>query len=87
MIGGGKCARCGAEDSMFWYPYGFGMATIPSVADHNIDRCQYFMLCDSCQSAFVDFMKMRIKNPYFDIEKLKKLMDAEPMQLDPEVKE
>ena len=54
---GGKCSRCGAEDSMFWYPYAFGVAPIPSVVDRAIDRCQYFQLCDRCQGQFVTFMR------------------------------
>ena len=83
----GRCERCGAEDSMFWYPYAFGVAPIPSVTDRCVDRCQYFQLCDSCQAAFVDFMKMKIDNPYFDTKKLKELMDSEPMEFVPEVKE
>ena len=57
----GKCSRCGSEESMFWYPYAFGVAPIPSVTDRYVDKCQYFMLCDSCQQAFVDFMEMRIR--------------------------
>ncbi len=52
----GKCSRCGAEDSMFWYPYAFGVAPIPNIADRTVDRCQYFMLCDDCQVDFVNFM-------------------------------
>ncbi len=57
----GKCSRCGAEESMFWYPYAFGVAPIPSVTDRYVDRGQYFTLCDSCQHAFTDFMEMRIR--------------------------
>lgn len=51
-----KCYRCGGEKSKFWYPYAFGMACIPNITDHSIDRSQYFMLCDVCQAAFVRFM-------------------------------
>lgn len=52
-----KCYRCGAEDSKFWYPYAFGMACIPIVANPGVDRTQYFTLCDVCQEAFVRFMR------------------------------
>ncbi len=86
----GGCARCGAEDSMFWYPYAFGVAPIPSVTDRCVDRSQYFMLCDSCQAAFVDFMRMKIEikmNPHCDIESLKKALDGRPMPFTPEVDE
>ena len=87
MITFGKCARCGAEDSMFWSPYAFGVAPIPSVADRNIDRCQYFNLCDKCQQEFTEFMHNK-RWPFFDTEKLKELMEkAEPMPFVPEVKE
>lgn len=58
----GKCSRCGTEESMFWYPYAFGVAPIPSVTDRYVDRGQYFTLCDGCQHAFTDFMEMRIYN-------------------------
>ena len=74
----GRCDRCGAEDSMFWYPYAFGMTPMPSVTDRCIDRSQYFQLCDSCQATFVDFMKMKIEikmNPWYDVNNLKKLID------------
>lgn len=46
----GTCVRCGAEESMFWYPYAFGMGST------NYDRTQYFTLCDKCHQEFVDFM-------------------------------
>ena len=78
MICGGKCSRCGAEDSMFWYPYAFGVAPIPSVVDHNIDHAQYFNLCDKCQQEFTDFMHNE-RWPYFDIEKLKEMTDKSPI--------
>lgn len=75
----GICARCGAEDSMFWYPYAFGVAPIPSVVDRGIDRSQYFMLCDKCQMDFVNFMHNRgpviFNMKDMDPEELKKLMD------------
>ena len=57
----GKCSRCGTEESMFWYPYAFGVAPSPSVTDRYVDRGQYFTLCDDCQHAFIDFMEMRIR--------------------------
>ena len=79
----GICARCGAKDSMFWYPYAFGVAPIPSVTDSRIDRSQYFMLCDDCQAAFVNFMRNR-GWPYFDREKLN---DEMIPVIVPEVKE
>lgn len=71
----GKCTRCGAEDSMFWYPYAFGVAPIPNPADPRglLDRTQYFMLCDKCQQEFTDFMHKI--GPWFDAGKLKKLLD------------
>ena len=86
----GICARCGAKDSMFWYPYAFGVAPIPSVTDSRIDRSQYFMLCDDCQVRFVDFMKMKIEikmNPYYDVNNLKKRVDETEPVIVPEVKE
>ena len=83
---GGICARCGANDSMFWYPYAFGVAPIPSVTDPRIDRSQYFMLCDDCRMKFTEFMRNK-SYPFFDTEKLKKMMDSEPMEFVPEVKE
>lgn len=83
----GKCSRCGADDSMFWYPYAFGVAPIPSGPERLVDRSQYFMLCDKCQQDFVDFMHNK-RWPFFDGEKLKEMMDAEPMPIVvPEVKE
>ena len=85
---GGKCARCGDEKSMFWYPYAFGMAPIPSVTDRYTDRAQYFNLCDKCQADFVDFMNMKIEikmNPYYDVNNLKKLMDDKTVPFTPEV--
>ena len=72
------CSRCGAEESMFWYPYAFGMAPIPSVVDRNIDRAQYFNLCDKCQQEFVDFMHNE-KWPNFDPEKLKEMIESSPI--------
>ena len=51
------CSRCGTEISIFWYPYAFGVAPIPSPAERCIDRSQYFMLCDVCQIKFVEFMR------------------------------
>ena len=71
---GGKCSRCGAEDSMFWYPYAFGVAPIPSPTDRCIDRSQYFNLCDKCQHDFVEFMHNK-KWPFFDVDKLKEQLD------------
>ena len=83
----GTCTRCGAEESIFWYPYAFTMAPIPSVVDRNFDRAQYFNLCDKCQQEFVDFMHNK-HWPFFDAEKLKELMDdSKPMIFTPEVKE
>lgn len=87
----GTCDRCGAEESMFWYPYAFGVAPIPSVVDRNIDRAQYFTLCDKCQQEFTEFMHN--KNwPFFDAEKLQKMIDdTKPVvfrpEMNPEVKE
>lgn len=79
MMSKGTCSRCGAEESMFWYPYAFGVAPIPSVVERNIDRAQYFNLCDKCQQEFVDFMHNE-KWPSFDTEKvLKELADSKPM--------
>lgn len=83
---GGKCARCGADDSMFWYPYAFGVAPIPSVTDPRIDRSQYFMLCDDCQMKFTAFMRNKIY-PFFDAEKLNKMMDETKPVILPEVDE
>ena len=77
----GKCARCGTEDSMFWYPYAFGMAPIPDIAGRiGMDRSQYFNLCDKCQQEFTDFMHNK-RWPFFDADKLKEMMDAEPMPI------
>ena len=73
MMNKGTCSRCGTEESMFWYPYAFGVAPIPSVVDHNIDRAQYFNLCDKCQQEFTDFMHNE-KWPFFDTEKVLKEM-------------
>ena len=69
---GGKCSRCGADDSMFWYPYAFGMIPISSMERPNLDRSEYFMLCDSCQAAFVNFMHMKLQ--YCEIENIRKAM-------------
>lgn len=78
-----KCSRCGAEDSMFWYPYAFGVAPIPSVADRNIDRAQYFNLCDKCQQEFTEFMHNTKLVIYpeldIDIKKLEELMKEQPV--------
>lgn len=78
-----KCSRCGAEDSMFWYPYAFGVAPIPSVADRNIDRAQYYNLCDKCQQEFVEFMRnakeLNFIDAVIDVEKLKELLDKPPI--------
>ena len=52
----GICTRCGAEESVFWYPYAFAMAPAPTTMDRTFDRAQYFTLCDKCQKEFVDFM-------------------------------
>ena len=64
----GKCDRCGAEDSMFWYPYAFGVAPIPDIAGRiGMDRSQYFNLCDTCQCDFVKFMSktsFQLAHPY-----------------------
>ena len=46
----GTCARCGAEESMFWYPYAFWTGTT------SYERMQNFTLCDKCHQEFVDFM-------------------------------
>ena len=45
----GTCSRCGTEESIFWYPYGFAVSPLPSVRDCSLDRTQYFTLCDKCQ--------------------------------------
>ena len=73
-----KCNRCGTEESMFWYPYAFGVAPIPSVADRNIDRAQYFNLCDKCQQEFTEFMQ-NTNYPFLSAEKLKELIDSQPI--------
>lgn len=57
-----NCYRCGTEESKFWYPYAFGMSCIPAITDPHIDRSQYFMLCDNCQSAFVNFMRNKCES-------------------------
>ena len=54
---GGKCARCGAEESVFWYPYAFGVAPVPDITSHMIMDCQRYMLCDVCQEQFMRFMR------------------------------
>ena len=75
----GMCSRCGTDESMFWYPYAFGVAPIPYVAaDRNIDRTQYFNLCDKCQQEFTEFMQ-NTNYPFIDAEKLKKLIENEPI--------
>jgi len=53
---GGKCSRCGAEDSMFWYPYAFGVAPLPNIGAMSYKDCQFYVLCDRCQTQFVTFM-------------------------------
>lgn len=70
----GTCSRCGAEESIFWYPYGFAVAPLPSIRDNTINRTQYFTLCDKCQQEFTDFMHNE-KWPFFDVEKVKEMMD------------
>ena len=74
------CGRCGAEESIFWYPYAFGMAPIPSVVDRTIDRAQYFTLCDECQREFVDFMhnakRDAPEDADIDVEKIKELING-----------
>lgn len=83
----GECRRCGTEDSMFWYPYAFGVAPIPDpAAVRTYDHCQRYMLCDKCQQEFVDFMHNK-RWPFFDADRLKEMMDAEPMPIIPEVRE
>ena len=58
----GTCIRCGAEESMFWYPFAFGVAPIPSsMADRSYDRAQYYSLCDKCYREFIDFMYKEVK--------------------------
>ena len=78
-----KCSRCGAEDSMFWYPYAFGVAPIPSVVDRCTDRAQYFNLCDKCQRGFVDFMhntKLVIYPEHdIDTKKLEEMIKGQPV--------
>ncbi len=82
-----KCNRCGAEDSMFWYPYAFGVAPFPDPVSGRIyDNAQRFMLCDRCQEQFVDFMRNK-RWPWFDSEKLKEAMDSEPLPFVQEAKE
>ncbi len=76
----GTCSRCGAEESIFWYPYGFGVAPIPSIVDRTIDRAQYFTLCDKCQREFTEFMQ-NTNYPFFDAESLKKMLDEKPMTI------
>lgn len=79
-----KCSRCGTEESMFWYPYAFGVAPIPSVVDRNIDHAQYFNLCDKCQQEFVMLFMRNAKelnciDAEIDVEKLKKLINEQPI--------
>lgn len=76
----GTCSRCGAEESIFWYPYGFAVSPLPSIRDNTIDRTQYFTLCDKCQREFTDFM-YNGKWPSMDLdpEKLKEIMDEPPI--------
>ena len=74
----GTCSRCGAEESFLWYPYGFGMPTVPSVVDRSFDRTQYFTLCDKCQQEFTEFMH-NTDYPFLSTEKLKELIDSKPV--------
>lgn len=72
----GTCSRCGAEKSIFWYPYGFAVSPLPSIRDSTIDRAQYFTLCDKCQQEFTDFMhNEKWLSMDLDPEKLKEMMD------------
>ena len=60
-----KCSRCETEESMFWYPYAFGVAPFPDPVSGKIyDNCQRFMLCDVCQEQFVRFMKAEWRHYY-----------------------
>ena len=84
-MSGGRCARCGTDESMFWYPYAFGIAPIPD--GRPLVDCQRYMLCDKCQTDFIEFMSNK-RWPFFDADKLREIMDnAEPMPFMPEVKE
>lgn len=76
----GTCSRCGSEESIFWYPYGFAVAPLPSVRDCTVDRAQYFTLCDKCQQEFTEFMHNN-KWPSLDLdpEKLKEMIDNQPL--------
>ena len=76
----GRCARCGAEDSMFWYPYAFGIAPIPD--GRPLVDCQRYMLCDKCQTEFIRFMNMKPSGYYIkkdvkdeDINYIREVMD------------
>ena len=76
----GRCARCGAEDSMFWYPYAFGIAPIPD--GRPLVDCQRYMLCDRCQTEFIRFMNMKPSGYYIkkdvkdeDINYIREVMD------------
>ena len=76
----GRCARCGAEDSMFWYPYAFGIAPIPD--GRPLVDCQRYMLCDRCQTEFIRFMNMNPSGYYIkkdvkdeDINYIREVMD------------
>ena len=61
----GKCSRCGAEESMFWYPYAFGVAPIPVPAGTMSSRdTQFYILCDKCQMDFIRFMRMNPSGYY-----------------------
>lgn len=55
----GKCSRCGAEESIFWYPYAFALVPIPDAATRQLPDCQRFMLCDICQQGMINFMRDR----------------------------
>lgn len=61
----GICTRCGAEESVFWYPYAFGVAPIPVPAGTMSSRdSQFFILCDKCQTEFIKFMNMKPSGYY-----------------------
>ena len=83
MIMYGECNRCGAKDSMFWYPYAFGVVPIPVVADHHIDRAQYYQLCDKCQQEFVEFMynakRDASEDADIDAKKLEEMIKGQPV--------
>lgn len=76
----GTCARCGAEESIFWYPYAFAVIPVPEPASVRLPDCQRYALCDKCQQDFIEFMRNK-RWPFFDAEKLKEMMAAEPMPI------